>query len=42
MVDPDRFTDKNIIQRMHCACGIRKATDTHSVYVILTAFPQQQ
>ena len=35
-------TDDNIIQRMHFACWITKATDTHSQYVILIAFPQQQ
>ena len=28
--------------RMRIACWITKATDTHSEYVILTAFPQQQ
>ena len=27
---------------MRIACWIPKATDTHSEYVILTAFPQQQ
>jgi hypothetical protein len=35
-------TDDNIIRRMRFACWITKATDTHSQYVILTAFPQQQ
>jgi hypothetical protein len=30
------------IQRMHIACWITKATNTHSEYVILIAFPQQQ
>jgi hypothetical protein len=35
-------TDDNIIRRMRLACRITKATDTHSVYVILIAFPQQQ
>jgi hypothetical protein len=34
-------TDDNIIQRMRFTCWITKATDTHSEYVILTAFPQQ-
>ena len=34
-------TDDNIIQ-MCLACCITKATDTHSEYVILTAFPLQQ
>jgi hypothetical protein len=35
-------TDDNIIRRMRFACWITKATDTHSEYVILIAFPQQQ
>jgi hypothetical protein len=35
-------TDDNIIRRMRFACWITKATDTHSDYVILTAFPRQQ
>ena len=30
------------IWRMRIACCIPKATDTHSEYVILTAFPPQQ
>ena len=30
------------IWRMRIACWISKATDTHSQYVILTAFPLQQ
>jgi hypothetical protein len=34
--------DGNIIRRMRFACWITKATDTHSEYVILTAFPRQQ
>jgi hypothetical protein len=29
-------------QRMRFACRVTKATDTHSEYVILTAFPRQQ
>jgi hypothetical protein len=42
---------KNIVQwckpqitiwRMRIACWLTKATDTHSGYVILTAFPLQQ
>jgi hypothetical protein len=33
-------TDDNIIQRMRFACWITKATDTHSEYVILIAFPR--
>jgi hypothetical protein len=35
-------TDDNIIRRMRFACWITKATDTHSEYVILIAFTQQQ
>jgi hypothetical protein len=35
-------TDGNIIRRMRFACWITKATDTHSEYVILNAFPRQQ
>jgi hypothetical protein len=35
-------TDYNITQRMRFACWITKATDTHSEYVILIAFPHQQ
>ena len=34
-------TDDNITQCMHIACCITKATDTHSEYVILIAFPLQ-
>jgi hypothetical protein len=30
------------IRRIHIACWITKATNTHSQYVILIAFPQQQ
>jgi hypothetical protein len=35
-------TDDNIVRRMRFACWIAKATDTHSEYVKLTAFPQWQ
>jgi hypothetical protein len=35
-------TDDNIIQRMRFVCWIIKATDTHSAYVMLIAFPRQQ
>jgi hypothetical protein len=35
-------TDDNIIRRMRFACWITKATDTHSKYVTLIAFPPQQ
>jgi hypothetical protein len=34
-------TDDNITRRMRVACWITKATDTHSEYVILIAFPLQ-
>ena len=34
--------DDNTIRRMRIACWITKATDTHSEYVILIAFPLQQ
>jgi hypothetical protein len=39
---PSQTTDDNIILRMRFACWITKATDTHSEYVILIAFPRQQ
>jgi hypothetical protein len=35
-------TDDNITRRMRFACRITKATDTHSEYVILTAFARKQ
>ena len=35
-------TDENIIQRMRFEYWITKTTDTHSEYVILTAFPRRQ
>ena len=35
-------TDDIIIRRMRIACWVTKATDNHSEYVILPAFPQQQ
>jgi hypothetical protein len=35
-------TDDNITRRMRIACWIPKTTDTHSEYVIIIAFPQQQ
>jgi len=37
-----RTTDDSIIRRMRIACSITKATDAHSEYVILIAFPRQQ
>jgi hypothetical protein len=35
-------TDENVTRRMRFICRITKATDIHSEYVILIAFPQQQ
>jgi hypothetical protein len=35
-------TDDNITRRMRFACWIPKATDTHTEYEILIAFPLQQ
>jgi hypothetical protein len=35
-------TDDSIIRLMRFVCWITKATGTHSEYVILIAFPQQQ
>ena len=40
IVEPDR--PQMTIWRMRIACWITKATDTHSEYVILIAFTQQQ
>jgi hypothetical protein len=37
-----QVTDDSVIRRMRIACWIIKATDTHSEYVILIAFPLQQ
>jgi hypothetical protein len=39
MVEPDRPHAVLYIQRVRFACWITKATDTHSEYVILIAFP---
>ena len=36
-----RATDDNIIRRMRFACGVTKAADTHSEYVMIIAFPRQ-
>jgi hypothetical protein len=41
MVETDRPHD-NTIRRMRFACWITKATDTHSQYLSLIAFPRQQ
>ena len=35
-------TDDNVVGYLHFTCWIIKATDTHSAYVILVAFPRQQ
>jgi hypothetical protein len=35
-------TDGNTIIALECTCWISKATDTHSEYVILIAFPRHQ
>jgi len=35
-------TDRTHMIRMHIACWIPKATETHSEYVILIAFPQKR
>jgi hypothetical protein len=35
-------TDDNIIGRIHFACWIPKAADTHLEYIMLLAFAQQQ
>jgi hypothetical protein len=40
MVEPDR--PQMTIRYMRFACWITKATDTHSEYVILSAFPRQK
>jgi hypothetical protein len=40
MIQPDR--PQMTVRRMRFACFITKATDTHSQYVILIAFPRQQ
>jgi hypothetical protein len=41
MVEPERPED-NKIRRMRFAFRMTKATDTHSEYLILIAFPRQQ
>jgi hypothetical protein len=35
-------TDDSLRGRTHLACWLTKATNTHSQYIILTAFPLQQ
>ena len=43
LVQTDRqATGDNIIWRMRCACWLHKATDTHTEYVTLIAFPRQR
>jgi len=38
----DRATDDNITWHVRFAYWVTEATDTHSEYVVLIAFPQQQ
>jgi hypothetical protein len=38
----EEATDDNIIRRERFPCWITKATNTHTEYVILTAFLRQQ
>jgi hypothetical protein len=38
----EQAADGKMIRRMRIACWITKATDTHSEYVINTAFPRQK
>jgi hypothetical protein len=40
IVQPDR--PQMTIWRMRIACWIPKATDTHSEFIVLIAFPRQQ
>ena len=42
IVERGQATDDSIIRRMRFAFWIRKATNTHSEYVILIAFSLQQ
>ena len=35
-------TDDSIVRHIRIACCITKVTDTHSEYVTVNAFPQQQ
>jgi len=42
MVQPDKLPDENITWRISIKCWMHKATNTHSDYVILIAFPLQQ
>jgi hypothetical protein len=38
----EQATDGNIVRRMRIACCIPKATNIHSQYVIVIAFPLQR
>ena len=38
----EKATDQDIVRRMCFTWWITKATDTHSEFVILIAFPRQQ
>ena len=42
IVEPLQATDGNIIRRVHVACWIPKATNTHSEFVVLIASSLQQ
>jgi len=39
MIQATHATDFNIARRMRFACWVTEATNTHSEYVILIAFP---
>ena len=39
---PRQTTDNIITRRMHFACWIAKATNTHPEYALLVAFPERQ
>ena len=40
-IEPDRPTGDNMIRRMRSVCWRNKATNIHSEYVIIIAFPLQ-
>ena len=42
MLWSQKATDENVIWLMRVACRITKARNTHSIYVLLIAFPRQQ